>query len=133
MNDTVIQRLNWPLVIGLVVVALVRPLFSIAGLSDVLGRPATPLVLTAVISLVWILSVGLSRVREPLLTLVAVGVGYALASVLLSAILSPILLGHLEGPLARPIALVPLLVVNVGWGAVCGALALGLRRLRRAR
>jgi len=132
MNDTLIHRLNWPLVIGLAVLALIRPLFSIVGLSDALGKPATPLLLTAAISLAWILAVGLSRVREPLLTLVATGLGYAVLSVLLSAVLSPILSGQLQGPLARPIALVPLFVTNAIWGAVCGALALGLQRLRRA-
>lgn len=133
MNDTLIHRLNWPFVIGLAVLALVRPLFSIAGLSDALGKPATPLLLTAAISLAWVLAAGLSRVREPFLTLVAAGLAYALASVLLSAVLSPILSGHLQGPLARPIALVPPFVTNALWGAVCGALALGLRHLRRAR
>lgn len=133
MNETLIHRLNWPLVAGLAVVALVRPLFSITGLSDALGKPATPVVLTVLISLAWILAAGLTRVREPLLTLVAAGLGYAVASILLSAILSPILTGHLQGPLAAPIALVPVLITNVIWGAVCGALALGLRRMRRGR
>lgn len=133
MNDTLVHRLNWPLAAGLAVVALVRPLFSIVGLSDALGKPVTPLVLTVVISLVWILAVGLSRVREPLLTLVVAGIGYALASLLLSAILSPILTGHLQGPVAQPLALIPLFVTNALWGLVCGALALGMQRLRRAR
>lgn len=130
MTETLIHRLNWPLVAGLTVVALVRPLFSITGLDDALGKPATPLVLTALISVAWILVAGLTRVREPLLTLVAVGLAYAVASILLSAILSPILTGHLQGPPAMPIAVVPVLVTNAIWGAACGVLALGLRRLR---
>lgn len=125
-----LRRINWPLVAGLSIVALVRPLFSIVGLSDVLGRPATPLALTAAISLVWILGVGLSRVREPLLTLVAAGLGYGVASIVLSAIVSPLLTGHLEGPLARPIAIIPSLAVSAIWGAICGALALALQHAR---
>ena len=129
----VLRRINWPLVAGLSVVALVRPLFSIAGLSDAFGRPATPLALTAAISLVWILSVGLSRVREPLLTLVAAGLGYGVASILLSAIVSPLLTGHLEGPIARPIAIIPALAVNAIWGVICGALALALQHARGVR
>jgi hypothetical protein len=80
-------------VAALTAVALLRPLFSVVGLSESLGQPATPLVLTAVISLVWILVVGLSGVREPVLTLVAAGVAYGLATMVLSAILSPILTG----------------------------------------
>lgn len=128
-----LQRLNWPLVIGLTAIALIRPLMSIAGLDDALGKPATPLVLTALISLTWILVVGLSRVREPVMTLVAVGVAYGLMAIVISGILSPILTGHLQGPLATPIAIIPLFVTNAVWGAVCGALALGLRRVRGVR
>ncbi|GAA2333018.1 hypothetical protein SVIO_107840 [Streptomyces violaceusniger] len=36
---------------------VVRPLFSVTGLSDALGKPLTPLLLTAFISLAWILAV----------------------------------------------------------------------------
>jgi hypothetical protein len=122
--------LNWPLVAALTAVALTRPLASVIGLGDALGKPATPLILTAAISLVWILVAGLGRVREPMLTLVAAGVGYGLAAILLSAILSPILTGRLQGPLANPVAIVPILVTNAVWGVCCGACAMGLRRLR---
>ncbi|MFE4670600.1 hypothetical protein ACFRI7_37160 [Streptomyces sp. NPDC056716] len=125
-----VRGLNWTLVGVLTAVALVRPLFSVAGLSDVLGKPATPLILTAGISLTWILVVGLRRDLEPLLTLIAAGVVYALAVTVLSAILSPLILGRLEGPLARPYAIVPLLLTHIMWGAVCGALALAVRSLR---
>lgn len=128
-----LQRLNWPLVIGLTAIALIRPLMSIVGLDDAIGKPATPLVLTALISLAWILVVGLSRVREPVLTLVAVGIGYGLMAIVISGILSPILTGHLEGPLATPIAIIPVFVTNAIWGAVCGAVALGLQRVRGVR
>ncbi|MEY9212545.1 hypothetical protein NI17_005125 [Thermobifida halotolerans] len=127
------RRLNWPLVAALVAVALVRPLSSITGLSDALGRPATPVVLTVAVSLVWILAVGLSRVRHPLATLVVTGLGYALASLVLSAVLSPLLTGQLRGPLVTPLAVLPLFAVNAAWGALCGLCALGLRRLRGVR
>lgn len=53
----------------LAAVALIRPLFSITGLSDTLGKPATSLSLTAAIFAAWIDVGALSRVREPLLTL----------------------------------------------------------------
>lgn len=124
------KRINWPLVIGLAVVALVRPLFSIVGLDDRLGKPVTPLVLTGAISLVWILVVGLSRVREPLLTLLFVGLGYAVGATLLSAILSPILTGRLQGPLANPFGLIGIFLVNAVWGTLCGLVAMGIQRLR---
>jgi len=127
------RRPRWPLAAVLAAVALVRPLASVVGLSDALGRPATPVVLTAAVSLVWILAAGLGRVRHPVLTLVAAGLGYALASLVLSAVLSPLLTGTLQGPLARPAAIVPVLAVNALWGAACGVCALGLQRLRASR
>ncbi|MFV0134987.1 hypothetical protein ACLGIH_17440 [Streptomyces sp. HMX87] len=125
-----LRRLNRPMVALLITVALVRPLFSVTGLTDVLGRPLTPLLLTLVTTLTWILAVGLSRVREPVLTPVAAGLGYALAVLVLGAVLSPLLTGRLQGPLAQPQALLPLFLVNGVWGAVCGVCALGVRRLR---
>ncbi|MEV5763436.1 hypothetical protein AB0L34_02500 [Micromonospora sp. NPDC052213] len=130
---SVLRRLNWPLVIGLAALALVRPLFSIVGLSDVLGKPATPLILTIAITSAWVLIVGLSRVREPLLTLVAAGLTYAAAAILLSAVLSPILTGELQGPLAMPFAVIPLFVTNMMWGLIAGGLAVLVRRLRDGR
>ena len=130
---TVFQRLNWPLVMGLAALALIRPLFSIVGLSDALGKPATPLLLTAAISLIWVLIVGFSRVREPVLTLVAAGLAYAIAVIVLSAVLSPILSGELQGPLAMPLAILPLFITNAIWGAVAGCLALLIQSLRGSR
>lgn len=124
------NTVNVPFIIGLAVLALVRPLFSIIGLSETLGKPATPIILTVVISLLWILLVGLSRVHNPLLTLVLAGVGYAVLSILLSAILSPFLHGELRGPLTNPLALVSALATNAVWGLITGALALGLQRIR---
>ncbi|MFI1338390.1 hypothetical protein ACH4U7_51755 [Streptomyces sp. NPDC020845] len=127
------RRIHPPLVAGLTAVALIRPLCSITGLSDALGKPAAPLVLTAAISLTWILVVGLGTAREPVPTLVAAGLGYALAVLVLSAVLSPLLTGRLQGPLAHPISIVPLFAVNALWGALCGVCAGGLRRMRGRR
>ncbi|MER7481939.1 hypothetical protein ABTX60_30630 [Streptomyces sp. NPDC126510] len=128
-----LRGLNWPLVAALTAVALVRPLFSIAGWSEALGKPLTPVILTLGITLTWIVAAGISRVRDPLLTLVVTGVTYALAALVLSAILSPLLTGKLQGPLAQPQAIVPLFLVNAAWGAFCGACAIGMRRARGVR
>ncbi|PAZ16692.1 hypothetical protein CLM62_07105 [Streptomyces sp. SA15] len=125
-----LRGLNRPMVAALTAIALVRPLFSITGLSDALGKPLTPVLLTVVITLTWILAVGLTRVPEPLLTPVAAGVAYALAALVGSAVLSPVLTGELQGPLAQPYAIVPLFLVNAAWGAFCGICAIGVRRMR---
>ncbi|WP_314176458.1 hypothetical protein [Streptomyces winkii] len=128
-----LRRPHWPLAAALGAVALIRPLFSITGLTGDLGAPATPLILTAVISVVWIGAGALARVRDPLTTLVAAGLVYAVSSIVLSGVLSPLLLGKLEGPLAHPQAIVPVLAVNAVWGALCGACALGVRAVRVRR
>lgn len=137
MNDTtyssaITRRLNWPLVTGLAALALIRPLFSIVGLTDLLGKPVTPIALTIAISLAWVLIVGLSRVASPILTLVAAGLVYALMATLLSAVLSPILTGELQGPLAMPLAIVPMLLTNALWGFLAGVLAQLVQRMRGA-
>lgn len=132
-TTSTLRRLHGPLVVGLAVLALVRPLFSILGLSDTLGKPATPLILTGLVTVVWVLAVGLSRVSHPVLTLVAVGLTYAVASIVLSAVLSPILTGELQGPLAMPLAIIPVLITNAIWGLVAGGLALLVRRTRSSR
>ncbi|TNY36572.1 hypothetical protein [Thermomonospora catenispora] len=125
------RRVDWPMACLLTAIALVRPLFSIAGWSEALGKPATPLLLTAAITLLWILIGAFGRIREPLPTLICAGAAYAVVAIVASGILSPILTGELQGPLATPIAVFPVIAVNVLWGAFCGVCAQALRRLRR--
>ena len=119
------------LILGLGLLALVRPLASIVVEQSGHELGAAPrLLLTAAITLVWVAAVGLGRAQRPLLTLVLAGLVYAVAAIVLSGILSPLLLGHLSGPLAQPLAIVPMLLVNALWGLIAGLLALGVRRLR---
>ena len=119
------------LILGLGLLALVRPLASIVVEQSGHDLGAAPrLLLTAAITLVWVAVVGLGRAPRPLLTLVLAGLVYAVAAIALSGILSPLLLGHLSGPLAQPLAIVPMLLVNALWGLIAGLLALGVRRLR---
>ncbi|HIY23283.1 MAG TPA: hypothetical protein H9837_03095 [Candidatus Brachybacterium merdigallinarum] len=131
-RDRAPQRsLNWALIIGLGAAALARPTTNM--LTDQLGielGPIVPLGWTLVISLVWILVVGLGRTARPLLTLTLTGVFYALFAIVLSAVASTILLGALSGPLAQPLAILPMLLLNALWGLLCGALALALRHAR---
>ncbi|GAA2286038.1 hypothetical protein GCM10010149_35120 [Nonomuraea roseoviolacea subsp. roseoviolacea] len=65
----------------------VRPLFSIVGLADALGKPATPIVLTAMISLAWVHIVGLARVRRSVLTPALAGAVYAVFAIATSGLL----------------------------------------------
>ncbi|MFT3889857.1 MAG: hypothetical protein QM713_17070 [Arachnia sp.] len=130
----IIKSLHWPLIAGLGALALVRPLVSIVEHQlDVSDPPAVPIVITLVISAVWIAVVGLRETACPVLTLLFTGLTYAVLSIILSGILSPILTGELQGPLAMPIAIVPILLTNAAWGLAAGGLALLLQRLRGKR
>lgn len=128
---TSLKRLHWPLVLGLGAFALIRPLSRI--ISGDQESPVLAIALTVVVSAVWILVVGLGRVAQPVLTVVMAGVAYGVFSIALSGILSPILTGELQGPLAMPVAIIPLLLFNAAWGAIAGALALLLQRVRARR
>lgn len=125
------RSLNWLLILGLGLTALVRPLTN--TVLDQLGidpGPLVPLGWTALISLLWIAAVGLTRTASPVLTLVLVGLVYGLSAIMLSGILSTLLLGQLHGPLTTPIGLVAVLITNALWGLVTGAIALALQRAR---
>jgi hypothetical protein len=131
---TKIKTLHWPLIVGLGVFALFRPVIRViedqAGLHT---GPGVPIGLTLAISVVWILAIGLSRVAESLLTGIFTGLSYAVLAGVLSAILSPILQGQLQGPLTNPAALVMMLITNAVWGAIVGAVATAIRTMRRSR
>lgn len=131
---TNIRTLNWPLIVGLGTLALIRPLTRIAESQlGIENHPAVPITLTVFISFVWVAAVGLSRNPAPVSTLIFAGLAYGVISIILSGILSPIIDGHLDGPLANPIAIVPILAINATWGLAAGGLALALQRARGTR
>ncbi|GAB3689466.1 hypothetical protein GCM10027597_44500 [Saccharopolyspora tripterygii] len=121
-------RLNWSLIVLLGMFALVRLLLNITGGMDLIGRPVGPVLLTVLISVVWVAVVVWRRSPRPVLTLTCAGLVYAVLAVALSAVLSPVLDGELTGPLATPggIGVVMMLVVNAGWGAAAGLVALAV-------
>lgn len=126
-----LDQLHWGLILGLGALALIRPLLNIVGLMDGLGRPFGPLLITGLISLVWLVIVVTSNVRQPLLTLVWTGIAYGVFAILLSAFLSPILDGALRGPLTNPFALLSVLITNAMWGGAVGLVALAVQQGRK--
>jgi hypothetical protein len=128
-----LNQLHWPLIFGMGALALIRPLMSITGLMEGLGRPEGPILVSVLISMAWLAIVVYVRVREPLLTLIFTGIAYGVFAILISAILSPILLGELTGPLTHPYALVGVLITNAIWGAIVGLLAVGIQRRTRPK
>lgn len=127
-------RVQWLLILGLGSLALLRPLVRIGEhLAGVDAGPIVPVVLTVVISAVWVLVVGFGSAPRPIVTLLLTGIAYAVLAIVLSGVLSPLIDGALSGPLANPIAIIPVLAVNAVWGLAAGALAMLVRRLRSGR
>ncbi|HEY0735188.1 MAG TPA: hypothetical protein VGD69_09810 [Herpetosiphonaceae bacterium] len=124
-----LRQLHWPLIVGLGALALIRPVLSITGLMEILGRPFGPILITILISLAWLAIVVLVRARQPLLTLVFAGISYGVFAIVISAVLSPLLTGQLSGPITNPIAVVAVLITNAIWGAAVGACALAVQAL----
>lgn len=119
---------QWPLILGLSALAMVRPLMSILGWLEAIGQPTASIAVTLIISAVWLVVVLSLRVHRPLVTLTWVGVGYGLLAIILSAVLSPLITGHLQGPITNPFAVVSVLITNGGWGLLVGSLAALIRR-----
>jgi hypothetical protein len=126
-----LNQLHWPLIVGLGALALIQPVMKVIGLMDHLGRPFGPILMTALISLVWLVIVVLVRIREPLLTLAFTGLAYGAFAILISVILSPMLTGQLTGPSTNPVAIVSVLFTNAIWGALVGLCALVIQAMTR--
>lgn len=127
-----LKQLHWPLIAGMGALALARPLMNMTGMTDLLGKPRGPVLMTILISAAWLAIVVLARVRQPLLTLIFTGLSYGLFALVIGAILSPILTGELSGPLANPLilpfAVAGILLTNALWGGVVGIIAWGAQR-----
>ncbi|GIN74582.1 hypothetical protein J14TS2_50570 [Bacillus sp. J14TS2] len=124
MSNSSNIKLNWKLIAILSLIALVRPIMSMTGISDAIGKPFASLGATIIISIVWIITIIIKRDPHPIQTLLFVGIGYGIFAIILSSIFSPILTGHLQGPLTNPFALVSVLVTNAIWGLIAGAIAI---------
>lgn len=129
-NGNVYKILNWKLIATLSIIALVRPLMSILGISDAIGKPVASITTTIIISIVWITTVYIKRDSQPMLTLFFVGISYGILAIIISGILSPILAGHLQGPLTNPFAIVSVLVTNAIWGLITGLIASVLLKVK---
>jgi putative flippase GtrA len=118
-----LKKLNWKLIIILAVFALVRPVMSMLGISEAIGKPVASIGATIIISFVWITAVVRAQESQPVLTLMLVGIGYAVLAIIISGIFSPILLGQLQGPLTNMFAFVSVFVTNAIWGLIAGVIA----------
>ena len=114
---------QWPLILGLAALALIRPIISMVGLSEAIGQPVASIAVTLLISLVWIAVVVRARVSRPVVTLTLTGLAYGVFAILISAVISPILTGQLQGPATNVFAFVSVLLTNALWGLIAGWIA----------
>lgn len=117
------MKINWKISIILGAAALIRPLMSILGVTEIIGQPYTSLGLTLLISIVWIGTVMLTKERRPILTLVMAGVSYASFVIILSGILSALSTGEIQGPLTNPLAVLSVFATNIIWGLITGSIS----------
>lgn len=123
-NDSIYRKSNWKLILTLSLIALVRPLMSILGISEAIGKPVASITATIVISMIWIITIVIRKEPRPLQTLTITGVCYGILAIIISGILSPVLAGQLQGPLTHPFAIVSVLITNTVWGLITGLIAL---------
>lgn len=114
---------QWPLILGLAALALIRPIISMVGLSEAIGQPVVSIAVTLLISLVWIAVVVRARVSRPVVTLTLTGLAYGVFAILISAVFTPILTGQLQGPATNVFAFVSVLLTNALWGLIAGWIA----------
>lgn len=111
---------------------LARPILSITGAYDsgLLAKPVGPLLLTALIGIVWVGAAVLLKVANPVLTLTLAGVAYGVFAILLNWSLQPFLDSAETIPLP---GYVGMLVFNAVQGAVLGLVAWAILHLARRR
>jgi hypothetical protein len=119
-------ELRWVMIVVLAAAGLLRPVLSIVGAYDG-RRPWAPLLVTALIAVLWVVVVVLGRAPRPVLTLTLVGAGYGVLALLLNLALQPLLAS--AEPIPVP-GIVAMIVFSGGEGAVLGLVAAALRRRR---
>ncbi|TDF93740.1 hypothetical protein [Paenibacillus piri] len=128
MKSKDIVKENWPLILGLGALALIRPIMKMTGVIDIIGQQFGSILMTVLISLAWLIIVLMKKIPNPVAILVYAGLSYAFFAILLSGILSPILDGKLQGPLTNPLAIVSVFATNAIWGLIIGGIAKALSR-----
>lgn len=123
MTTKEILKKHLVLMLVLGAIALVRPVMKITGVMDLLGQQFGSILMTVLISLIWLIVVLRKKVSSPVTILVGAGLSYALFAILLSGIVSPLLDGKLQGPLTNPLALVSVFTTNAVWGLLIGGIA----------
>jgi len=128
INKEVIKQ-NIGLILSLGAIALLRPIMKITGIIHLLiNEQFGSILMTILISLVWLIIVVKKKSQHPIQILVFAGISYAIFATILSAILSPTLTGQLQGPLTNPLALISIIATNIIWGLIIGVIAIAMMK-----
>lgn len=123
-----LYQLHWPLILRLGALALIRLFLHISAVMDALGRPFGPILLTLVISVVWLSIIVFTNIRQPFLTLVFTGILYGVFVISINGFLAPLL--SVEQASSRPYAVAMVVLPNALWGASIGLIAVIIQRRR---
>ncbi|GAB4445567.1 MAG: hypothetical protein OHK0015_47990 [Chloroflexi bacterium OHK40] len=121
-----LRHLHWPLILGLSALTLIHPLLNVTGVMARL-RPAGPLLVTALIVVVWIAAVVRFGLDRPVATLACTGFVAGLGAMVAGALLSLALTGT-PGPFLFPVGIVAAVAVNTLLGVLAGLIALVIQR-----
>ncbi len=126
--------LSWGLIFPLAILGLMRPVLSILDVYGNFEGPWGPILVTIFIAAIWVGTVVIRGVPNPLVTLAVVGGVYGVLAIVLQQTMWNVFLeGPPEGaPSSVPIMMigwVSIITTNMIWGAILGVVALGVRRL----
>jgi len=90
-----LRQLPWTLIFILAFIQLTRPIMSTAGLFDGF-RPQGPIIVTALIALIWVGAAVIGNVAEPVKVLAMAGAAYAVIGVAMAVFLQTFSHGALK-------------------------------------
>jgi len=120
-------KINWPIIVGLAALALVRPLLDLIGLLDLMGERATNMILTIGTLITWLAVVVSKRLNRPLLHLVLTGLLYGVFTILISATFAPFFSSQ---SITNPFAVGGIVIVYALWGLLIGLIAAAILKMR---
>lgn len=128
--NTYLRQISWKVALALALVCLIRPLLSIAGVSETI-KPVGPIVVTVMIAFIWIGVALKMKLKNPVATLALAGGFYGVFAALLPVLVS--LTFPEKDPEMLPLpGVIAVVVMNVLWGAVLGLIAVLFRRFARS-
>jgi hypothetical protein len=122
-----LASLNWTLIVQLAALGLVRPLLSIVGLNGESLGTWFPILITALLTVIWVGVIATRTVPNPILSLSCVGGLYGAFSIVMMQFIWLIVPSAAQANFPSA-AFIAIIVTNLAWGAALGIAALVIRR-----